>query len=71
MIGLPADTPVTTPVVEPTVANPVLLLLQVPPPVISLNIVVEPVQTLAVPVMAAGNGLTVMIAVVIQPVASV
>jgi hypothetical protein len=63
----PAVTPVTTPVEEPIDAK-VPLLLQVPPALALLNVIVEPTQTLARPVIGAGNGLTVTVVVVIQPV---
>jgi hypothetical protein len=43
---------------EPMVAMAVLLLVQVPPPA-SVRVVVEPIQTVAVPLMAEGSGLTV------------
>ena len=46
-------------------------LLHVPPGVISANAVVDPTHTLAMPVIAAGNGLTVIGVVVIQPVGNV
>ena len=59
--------PVTTPVVNPTVAMPVALLLHVPPPA-SLSVVVKPEHTVSVPSIAVGNGLTVTTAVMIQPV---
>ena len=51
IIQVPAVTPVTTPVEEPTVAIPVLLLLQLPPEVVSDKVLVEPTQTLAIPLM--------------------
>ena len=62
------DSPVTTPVVEPTIAIVVLLLLQLPPDVRSLKGVVSPEHTLSVPSIDVGKGLTVAIAVVKQPV---
>ena len=62
--------PVTTPVVNPTVAIPVALLLHVPPPA-SDKVVVNPEQTLRLPSIAVGNGLTVTTAVVIHPVGKV
>src|ERR1043166_4771101 len=65
---VPADTPVTTPVVEPIVATPVLLLLQVPPPVPSLNVVVAPWQILVTPVIGRGDGYTVTVMAAAQPV---
>jgi hypothetical protein len=54
------DKPVTTPEVIPTVATEKLLLHHVPPDVALDNVVVEPEQTVAVPVMAAGSALTVI-----------
>lgn len=66
---MPAATPVTTPLLVPTVASVTLLLVQVPVPVAFVNVVVNPTHTLAVPLMDAGNGLTVTAAVVKQPVA--
>jgi hypothetical protein len=59
MFGLPAETPVTTPLDEPAAANVVLLLLHVPPVVTSLNVTEEPAQTTVVPDIDAGNGFTV------------
>lgn len=52
---VPAETPKTMPLPVPTVATPVLLLAQVPPPA-SVSAAVAPVQTFAVPVIAPGNG---------------
>ena len=69
IVDEPAATPVTTPVVELTVAFAVLLLAHTPLPA-SLSMVVWPTHTLAVPDIDAGNGLTVTTVVVIQPVAS-
>jgi hypothetical protein len=62
--------PVTIPVVKPTVAMPVALLLHVPPPA-SDKVIVKPEQTVSVPSMAVGNGYTVTTAVIIQPVGKV
>ena len=42
-----------------TVAIPVLLLLQLPPVVPSVKAVVDPVETVAMPVITDGEGLTV------------
>jgi hypothetical protein len=63
IIAVPAITPVTIPVREPTVAIVVLLLDQVPPPVESLNMVVEPTHTDVSPVIIGGR-LTVIVVVV-------
>jgi len=71
MVRAPADTPVMIPVVLPAVASVVLLLLQVPPVVALLSVVVRPAHTLVVPLIAAGSGLTVNAVVMLQPVASV
>ena len=49
---VPAETPETTPEV-PIVATPMLPLLHVPPDVALDNAVVEPEQTLKVPVIGA------------------
>ena len=51
--------PLTTPDDEPTVAIVASLLLHVPPVVISDNVVVDPTQTEAAPVIADGSALTV------------
>ena len=62
IVAVPADTPVTWPVVRPgvsAVATAVLLLLHVPPVAVSLSVVVPPMQTLFVPIMAVGDGLMV------------
>ena len=53
-------TPVTTPVAKPTVASLVLALLHVPPSNMSLNVMVEPAQTLFVPFIAGGAILMVI-----------
>ena len=59
MIAVPPDTPVTRPVVEPTVATVVRLLLQVPPPG-PYNAVTDPVHIVPVPpAIAPGRGFTV------------
>jgi hypothetical protein len=63
---VPPDTPPTIPVDEPIVAIDVLPLIQVPPLVALLKAVVPPTQTVGVPVMDAGNGLTVTIVVTLQ-----
>jgi hypothetical protein len=66
MVGLPALTPVTTPVDE-TVASPILLLLHVPPVVVLARVVVEPTHTFTVPVIAAGAAFTVIGNTALQP----
>ena len=71
MVGAPAATPETMPEIEPTVACDVLLLLQVPPGVRSLRVVVDPVQTVCVPVILTGVGLTTTPSVTKQPAGNV
>ena len=70
MSSTPAAIPETTPETEPTVALEPALVHK--PPVVALvTVAVEPSQTLSVPPIAAGNGLTTIFAVAIQPVESV
>lgn len=59
IVGVPAKTPVTIPDEVPIVASAGLLLLHTPVPVVLVSITFEPTHTVAEPVMAAGNGLTV------------
>ena len=66
-MAVPADTPVTVPVVLFTVATSVLLLAQVAPAVAVLNVVVPPTHTFGLPVIAAGNGFTVIVCVCVVP----
>ena len=67
---MPEAIPVTTPVVltEPSVG---LLLLQVPPVVVSPRAVVRVVHTFMAPVRAAGCRLTLIGSVAVQPEANV
>ncbi len=51
----PAPTPVTMPLLVPTVATEALLLLHTPPVVALEKVVVNPWQTLEAPVMGNGN----------------
>lgn len=53
IVTTPTETPVTTPDVGLTVAIDVLLLLHVPPVVVSLSVIVDPLQTLEGPVIEA------------------
>lgn len=71
MIGMPAATPVTTPVPEITVARAVLLLVHAPPEGVLLSVVVVVVQTVAVPVIAEGVMFTVNGNATPQPAAEV
>lgn len=66
-VALPPATPVITPVVLPAVAIAVLLLLQVPPTVASVKVVVEPAHTTGVPAIAEGAVLTDTTWLTLQP----
>ena len=59
--------PVTVPDDTPTEATDKEPLVQVPPVVMSVRLVVAPEQTVAVPDIGAGDVLTVMLAVFEQP----
>jgi hypothetical protein len=69
IVAVPADTPVTTPVVAFTVATNVLLLLQLPPAVpFEVNVTVEFLQMvsltlLSVPAFGAAVTVTARVAV--------
>jgi hypothetical protein len=67
MFTTPALRPVTIPDVEPTDAHAGELLLQVPPEVALVKVLVVPTQILVVPELAAGPALTVAVAVDAQP----
>lgn len=60
--------PLTMPDDKPTVAVGVLLLPQVPPVVASLNVVAVPAHRLELPVIAAGDAVTVIGFITVQPV---
>jgi hypothetical protein len=61
--AVPALTPVTTPVLSPTVAIAKLPLTQVPPVTPFANVVVAPAHIEVVPVIAVGDKLTIIVAV--------
>lgn len=66
--------PATTPDELPIVAVPVAPLIHVPPAGVPDNVMLELTHTCMEPeelVIAVGNGLTVTVAVLIQPVGSV
>ena len=63
---VPEVIPVITPLAEPIVAF-ALFKDHVPPVIASLKVVVEPTQTLVVPVIDDGNGLIVIVVVDLQP----
>ena len=66
IVTLPPAIPDNTPVAEPIVATPVLLLLQVPPPIPLIRAVVAPTHTLLAPVIA-DKALTVIPTLALQP----
>jgi len=59
------------PVEDPTVATAASVLLQVPPVMVSVHVVVRPIHTVAAPVITDGIGVTVTVAVEKQPVGMV
>ena len=67
-MAVPADAPVTTPVPPTTVATVVPPLVQVPPVVPSVNVIVEPTQNDEDAGILDGAALTVIIVVTVQPV---
>jgi len=71
IVAVPAPAPFTIPVLEPTVATNVLLLLQVPPTVASVKADEVPVQMPVLPAMPAGRLLTVTTVVVVQPAGNI
>jgi len=68
IIGIPAFNPVRTPVEGTIDASAGLLLVHVPPDGVELSVVVKPVHTVIVPVIADGLALTVITAEVVHPV---
>jgi hypothetical protein len=65
---VPVVAPVTVPEERPTEATDVLPLLHVPPVVVFPNDTVKPAHTVSVPDISDGNGFTVMVVIMIQPV---
>ena len=59
MVAVPAEAPVTIPVVEPTPATPVELLLQVPPVVESVSVIEPPIHIGTEPSTTEGPAITV------------
>jgi len=70
ILEVPADTVVTLPLPS-IVATPVVLLAQVPPVVASERLLAAPIHIAVVPVIADGNGFTVIIETAPQPLTSV
>ncbi len=71
IVAFPPATPVTIPEFRLTVALAVLLLLHVPPDTASVNDVVLPAHTVAVPLIVEGVPLIVATLVTKQPVGRV
>lgn len=71
ILSVPAETPVTVPVPEPTDARAGLLLLHVPPEGEELSVVLPPTHTDDAPDMADGVASTVTGCVEKQPPESV
>ena len=68
IVGVLTKYPDTTPDAKSTLACAILLLLHVPPPVASDNVVVPPTHTPAnVPEMGAGRGFTVTVTDFVHP----
>ncbi len=65
---MPAATPAIIPDVNPAVAIVVFPLVQVPPPIVLLSVVVDATQTDVNPLIGPGAELTVMVDVATQPV---
>ena len=72
MVAVPAAIPVNVPEAEPMTATEVLLLVHDPPGELLLSVADAATHTenAVFAVMALGNGSTVAVAVMIQPVAS-
>ena len=64
---MPVATPVTTPVVASTVALSGLPLAQVPPGTELVSVIVEPTQTILLPMIGPGTALIVTVFVALQP----
>lgn len=67
MVAVPKLLPVTTPLDDPTVATPALLLVQVPPGLALVNVVDEPTHIVDAPEMDPGVVTTVTVWVAKQP----
>jgi hypothetical protein len=66
IFAAPSATPVASPLPETTEATPALLLVQVPPPGVPLNVAVEPTHIPEIPVTV--GAVKIVTAVVIGPV---
>lgn len=70
MVQVPAATPVATPVEMLTVAIDVLLLVQVPPEMEFVKVLVPPTGIDVIPAIAAGAGVTETVLTAVQPPAT-
>ena len=68
MVAVSAVIPVTMPAL-PT-ATAVLVVLHTPPVVASVSVAAIPVYKTELPLIAAGNGVTVSVRITVQPVPS-
>jgi len=66
MVAVPADIPETIPVATPALATAGLILLQEPPAIALLNVVVLPAHIEAIPVTGA-TALMVTVVAALQP----
>ena len=71
MVTEPGKIPVMIPELNPTLAVEGSLLVHAPPATPSVNVVAEPWQTVELPLITVGNGLTVTITSAAQPVLKV
>lgn len=67
IVVVPTATVFTMPVAMPIVAIPALLLLQVPPALVLVSVMLDPMHTEPGPPINGGKSLTVTIAVVMHP----
>ena len=65
MVAVPAATPVTAPVFAFTVATAGLLLLQLPPVAVEVNVVLDPTQIACVPLRLPAIGAAVTVTVLV------
>lgn len=66
-MATPDDTPSKLPDVAPMLATVVGITLHVPPPVMSVSVITDPMHTLVAPDIVAGTAFTVIVLVTLQP----
>ena len=66
MVAVPAPTPLSIPVEDPTVATVGVLLLQLPPEGVHDNVTVDATQISVVPVIVPGFGFIVAVLVPVE-----